>query len=205
MNSSQILAFVLTCIGFGFIPGPALLQTVSLTLQHGRRTGVLAAVGIHLGAFVQIVAVSLGAVAVLKASPWLYDALRIASGAYLVWLGIQRIRERPESTNGRTTELPASVIRSSALIEASNPKSALFYLSFLVPFVDASSTLGVGWQVFLLGACANTLFSLADLVCIALAHRLGSNAAPMGRTMTAGRYLSGALFMALGVAAIVER
>ncbi|AIO64815.1 LysE family translocator [Burkholderia oklahomensis] len=204
MTVSPTLAFIVTCLGFGFIPGPALLQTVSLTLQHGRRAGVLSALGIHLGAFFQICAVAIGAVVVLDTSPWLYHALRVAGGAYLIWLGIQRIRTRPDD-GGAPSAVPRNVISSSALIEASNPKSALFYLSFLLQFVDPSASLDVGWQLFLLGACANLLFSLADLTCIALAHPLRRNAAPGGAAMTVGRYLAGALFVALGVVAIVER
>ncbi|AHI78949.1 LysE family translocator [Burkholderia thailandensis] len=204
MTVNPTLAFIATCIGFGFIPGPALLQTVSLTLQHGRRAGVLSALGIHLGAFFQICAVAIGAVVVLDTSPWLYHALRVAGGGYLIWLGIQRIRARADDS-GAPSAVPKNVISSSALIEASNPKSALFYLSFLLQFVDPSASLDVGWQLFLLGAGANLLFSLADLTCIALAHPLRKRAAPGGAAMTIGRYLAGALFIALGVVAIVER
>ncbi|AHI63352.1 LysE family translocator [Burkholderia thailandensis] len=204
MTVNPTLAFIATCIGFGFIPGPALLQTVSLTLQHGRRAGVLSALGIHLGAFFQICAVAIGAVVVLDTSPWLYHALRVAGGGYLIWLGIQRIRARADDS-GAPSAVPKNVISSSALIEASNPKSALFYLSFLLQFVDPSASLDVGWQLFLLGAGANLLFSLADLTCIALAHPLRKRAAPGGAAMMIGRYLAGALFIALGVVAIVER
>ncbi|KVE35400.1 LysE family translocator [Burkholderia sp. TSV86] len=204
MTLSPTFAFIVTCVGFGFIPGPALLQTVSLTLQHGRRAGALSALGIHLGALLQIGAVAIGAVVVLNTSPWLYHALRIAGGAYLIWLGIQRVRARPDA-GGAPSEMPKNVISSSALIEASNPKSALFYMSFLLQFVDPSAPLDVGWQLFLLGASANLLFSLADLVCIALAHPLRKRAAPGGPAMTVGRYLAGALFIGLGIAAIVTR
>ena len=198
-----MLAFVLTCLGFGFIPGPALLQTVSLTLQHGRRTGLLSALGIHLGAFFQICIVAIGAVVVLKTSPWLYHALRVAGGIYLIWLGIQRIRVRPG--NDVPMAVSRNVISSSAFIEVSNPKSALFYMSFLLQFTDPASTLQVGWQLFLLGASANLLFSIADLVCIMLAHPLRRNAVPGSAMMTIGRYGAGILFIALGVAAIIER
>ncbi|PHV11970.1 LysE family translocator [Chitinimonas sp. BJB300] len=205
MTFNQVLAFVVTCLGFGFIPGPALLQTVSLTLQHGRRAGVLSALGIHLGAFIQICIVAVGAVTVLKTSPWLYHALRITGGAYLIWLGIQRLRARPDTDAGTAASIPKNLIVSSAFIEALNPKSALFYMAFLLQFVDPSSSLDVGWQLFLLGAGANLLFSIADLLCITLAHPLHRNAPSGGRMMKIGRYLSCSLFIALGMLAIIER
>ncbi|RKP45217.1 LysE family translocator [Trinickia fusca] len=204
MTTSQALAFTATCLGFGFIPGPALLQTISITIQHGRRAGVLSALGIHLGALLQISAVAMGAAAVLKTSPWLYHALRITGGGYLIWLGIQRIRTQPETGNGSSAG-PKNPILSSALIEAVNPKSALFYFSFLLQFVDTSMSLNVGLQFFLLGISANLLFSLADLACIALAHPLYEKATTGGTALTVCRYLAGALFVTLGIVAIIEK
>lgn len=201
MTHEQAAVFFFTCVGFGFIPGPALLQTVSLTMQHGRRAGFLSALGIHLGAMFQIAIVALGAVAVLKASPVLYQSLKVASGAYLVWLGVLRIHASADAVGGRV--LPKNVVSSSAFIEATNPKSALFYFSFLVQFTDPERSLALGWQLFLLGVCANLLFSLSDVICVLLAHPL--RAGPMNgqRALKFGQWATGSLFIALGVAAIV--
>ncbi|CAD6563279.1 LysE family translocator [Paraburkholderia sabiae] len=202
MRFEQILIFGLTCIGFGFIPGPALLQTVSLTLQHGRRAGLLSAFGIHLGALFQIGVVALGAVVILKTSPVIYHALKVVGGGYLIWLGIQRIRARAESN--QTIHLPRNIVSSSAFIEASNPKSALFYFSFLLQFTDANASLELGWQLLLLGACANLLFSLSDVICVLLAHPLRSGVRPGGRAFQIGQLIAGALFIVLGIVAIVS-
>ncbi|WP_454737804.1 LysE family translocator [Cupriavidus necator] len=204
MTTTQALAFTVTCLGFGFLPGPALLQTISITFQHGRRAGLLSAIGIHLGALLQIGAVAIGAAAILKTSPWLYHALRVAGGGYLVWLGIQRFRTE-SGTGSEPSAVPSNVISSSVLIEAVNPKSALFYLSFLLQFVDMTMSLGIGWQLLLLGVSANLLFSLADLVCIALAHQLHARAAERGTALTIGRYVAGALFIILGLVAILGK
>lgn len=84
--------FIISCIGFGFIPGPAMLQTVSLTLQHGRKAGLLAALGILLGDMVQVSAVALGAAALLKTSPTAFQFIKVAGSLYLIWLGVQRLR-----------------------------------------------------------------------------------------------------------------
>lgn len=201
MPVDQAWLFGLTCIGFGFIPGPALLQTVSLTLQHGRRAGLLAALGIHLGALFQVGIVALGAVAILKASPMVYHALRMIGGGYLVWLGIQRILASPEPN--ATDTLPPNIMSSSAFIEALNPKSALFYFSFLLQFTDSGASLGVGWQLFLLGLCANLLFSLSDVTCILLAHPLRSGLVTRGPTLKICQWLAGILFIVLGVVALM--
>ncbi len=202
MTREQAAVFFVTCVGFGFIPGPALLQTVSLTMQHGRRAGFLSALGIHLGAMFQIAIVALGAVAVLKASPVLYQSLKVASGAYLVWLGILRIRASADAVGARV--LPKNAVSSSAFIEATNPKSALFF-SFLVQFTDPGRSLALGWQLFLLGVCANLLFSLSDVICVLLAHPLRTGAMNGQRALKCGQWATGSLFIALGVAAIVSQ
>ncbi len=201
MSPEQTAIFAFTCLGFGFIPGPALLQTVSLTLQHGRRVGFLSALGIHAGAFFQICIVALGAVAILKTSPVLYSGMKVAGGAYLIWLGVQRIRARCVDKDA-SVDVPGNVLLSSAFIEASNPKSALFYFSFLLQFADPTASLGLGWQLFLLGACANLLFSAADVFCILLAHPLRARVTPAGQALRFGQPLSGALFIVLGLVAI---
>lgn len=201
ISPGQTAIFAVTCIGFGFIPGPALLQTMSLTLQHGRRVGFLSALGIHFGAFLQICMVALGAVAILKTSPMLYSALKVAGGAYLIWLGAQRLRAR-YTEEIASADAPPNVLLSSAFIEASNPKSALFYFSFLLQFTDPRASLELGWQLFLLGACANFLFSAADVCCILLAHPLRARVTPGDRALRIGQPLAGALFIILGLIAI---
>lgn len=202
MTNEQIIVFALTCIGFGFIPGPALLQTVSLTLQHGQRAGMVSALGIHLGSLFQVGVVAIGAVAVLQASPGLYHGLKLAAGGYLVWLGIQRIRAR--ASLHESACLPRNILASSALIEALNPKSALFYFSFLLQFTDPKAALGLGWQVFLLGLCANLLFSLSDVACIFLAHPLRERLIPGRRVFSVCQWTAGLLFITLGILAIVQ-
>ncbi|MBT0571676.1 LysE family translocator [Curvibacter sp. CHRR-16] len=201
MPLEQALFFTLTCIGFGFIPGPALLQTVSLTLQHGRRAGFLSALGIHIGAFFQICIMALGAVTVLKTSPMLYQVLKAVGGVYLIWLGIQRMCTPSE--HDKAINMPQNVVSSSAFIEASNPKSALFYFSFLLQFTAPSTSLELGWQLFLLGSCANLLFSVADVCCILLAHPLHSRVTSGSRTLRICQLFAGMLFIVLGAIAIV--
>jgi threonine/homoserine/homoserine lactone efflux protein len=177
--------------------GPFADRIADASAREARR-----AIVCSLGALLQIGVVALGAVAILKTSPVLYSVLKVLGGAYLIWLGVQRIRTRYTDRDA-AIDVPNNVLLSSALIEASNPKSALFYFSFLVQFTDPSASVGLGWQLFLLGACANLLFSAADIFCIVLAHPLRTRIAPGGGAMRIGQPLAGALFIVLGVVAIL--
>lgn len=195
--------FALSCIGFGFIPGPAMLQTVSLTLQSGRRAGLLAAFGILLGGMMQVSAVALGAAALLQASPAAYQVMKFVGGLYLIWLGIQRM-SAPMSFAAPLV-LARRILWTSALIEATNPKSALFYLSFLLPFVKPEASMAVGWQLLLLGALANLLFSVADVICVFIAWPLRQRMQPGGQGYRWAQVVAGSLFIVLGVVALVSR
>ena len=59
---------------------------------------------------------------------------------------------------GVAIDVSNKMVSSRAFIEASNPKSVQFYCSFLLQFADPDASLGLGWQLFLLGACANLPF-----------------------------------------------
>jgi threonine/homoserine/homoserine lactone efflux protein len=104
---------------------------------------------------------------------------------------------------GAAIDVSNKIVSSSAFIEASNPKSALFYFSFLLQFTNPVASLGLGWQLFLLGACANLLFSAADVFCILLAHPLRARVSPSGQALRIGQFLAGTLFVVLGVIAII--
>lgn len=182
-----------------------MLQMLSITFQGGRRAGVLAAIGILLGGLFQIVVVALGAAALLKTSPMAYAVMKAVGGGYLVWLGIQRMSAATFIPAGPVAcAVPSrQILWSSALIEVSNPKSALFYLSFLLPFCDPASALGIGWQLLLLGLLANLLFSVADLMIVMCAHCLRARVLEHPQGYRRAQRAAGLLFILMGVFAVL--
>jgi threonine/homoserine/homoserine lactone efflux protein len=96
------------------------------------------------------------------------------------WLGMPRIHA--PVGQGAAIDVSNKMVSSRAFIEASNPKSVQFYCSFLLQFADPDASLGLGWQLFLLGACANLPFS-ADLPCSLLTHPLHARASLRGRAL----------------------
>ena len=119
--------------------------------------------------------------------------------------GFRIQRFRAPVRHDEAINVPNNIVSSSAFIEASNPKSALFYFSFLLQFTNPDASLGLGWQLFLLGACANLLFSAADVFCILLAHPVRARVSPSGQALRVGQLLAGSLFVVLGVMAIISK
>ena len=83
-----LLAFAAATSVFAYFPGPALLYTAAQTLARGRRAGLMAALGIHLGCYAHVFAAAFGLSAVFRHVPELYMALKIVGALYLVVLGI---------------------------------------------------------------------------------------------------------------------
>ncbi|OQP87888.1 amino acid transporter [Rhizobium rhizosphaerae] len=166
-----IAAFVVTTALFAFLPGPAMLYAAARTVAGGRRAGLMAVLGIHIGAYFHVVAAAAGLSALLQAVPMAYALVKLAGAAYLVWLGIALFRSRTEDE--ADLAVPAAAPRraflQSVTVELLNPKTAIFFLAFLPQFVDAGAGLPVWLQFLLLGVIVNVIFTLADLVGVFLA------------------------------------
>jgi threonine/homoserine/homoserine lactone efflux protein len=121
------------------IPGPDTAMVTKNALLGGRRSGVLAAVGVSVGLTVWTAAAAFGIAAVLRASAVAFFALKLAGAVYLAWVGVQMLRARDYlsggiAAGGRATG-GATALRQGLLSDLGNPKIAVFFTSLLPQFV----------------------------------------------------------------------
>jgi threonine/homoserine/homoserine lactone efflux protein len=163
-----LLPFAAATLIFAFMPGPALLYTAAQTLARGRVGGFLAALGIHAGGFVHVVAAAAGLSAIFSNVPAAYLALKIAGAFYLIWLGIGIMRGGldPEALPHVHRKSARRAFLESVTVEMLNPKAALFYIAFLPQFVDPAATLPVWMQFLVLGTIVNLAFSAVDVITV---------------------------------------
>ena len=196
------VAFLATTAIFAFIPGPAMLYAAAQTMARGRWSGLMAALGIHLGGYVHVAAAAAGLSVLFHAVPMLYMAVKFAGAAYLIWLGISMLRAKPRedvALAGIETRSGRRAFVESVTVEVLNPKTAIFFLAFLPQFIDASAGLPVWLHFVLLGTIVNLMFSFADVVCVALA---GAVVARLRRSSHAQRLVQragGTMIIGLGV------
>ncbi|MCA1299891.1 LysE family translocator [Stappia indica] len=134
------LEFLITALVVVLIPGTGVLYTLATGLAFGRRHGVAAAFGCTLGILPAILASMLGLAALLHTSALLFQALKYAGAAYLLYLAWQTLRDSgPLRLGAAAGDAPglAAVVRTGALINVLNPKLSVFFLAFLPQFVDA--------------------------------------------------------------------
>jgi threonine/homoserine/homoserine lactone efflux protein len=129
------------------VPGQDTALTVRNTLIVGRRNGFATAIGVTSGQAVWTVATSAGLAALLIASAPIFEVIRLAGAAYLIYLGLHALRsallraEGYETTGSRPTadQRPARIsFRQGALSNLGNPKMAVFFTSLLPQFVPAT-------------------------------------------------------------------
>jgi threonine/homoserine/homoserine lactone efflux protein len=162
--------------------------------------------GITTGTLVHITAAAVGLSALVVNSAVAFNAARFAGAAYLIAIGIRRLLTKEEPVP-REERAPRSLRRAygrGIVVNVLNPKTALFVLAFLPQFVDVSR--GEVWlQIVVLGLTMAFLGLLSDgtyaIVAGTIADRLRDNR----RFLAVQRWVSGSLFVALGVGAVAHR
>ncbi|WP_306222755.1 LysE family translocator [Bosea beijingensis] len=202
-----LVAFATVTILVAYFPGPALLYTAAQTISHGRKAGLMAMLGIHLGCYLHVFAAAFGLSAVFKHVPELYMAVKIAGALYLIWIGIGMIRSRLGSP-GQPVAPPKTVKRAlldSFIVEVLNPKVALFFIALLPQFVDPAASLPVWAQFLILGMVVNFAFSSADLVTVFGASLVVGAMKKTRASFAFGRWIGGSLMIALGLKLATDR
>ena len=202
-----LVAFATVTILVAYFPGPALLYTAAQTISHGRKAGLMAMLGIHLGCYLHVFAAAFGLSAVFKHVPELYMAVKIAGALYLIWIGIGMIRSRMGSPD-QPVAPPKTVKRAlldSFIVEILNPKVALFFIALLPQFVDPSASLPVWAQFLILGTIVNFSFSSADLVTVFGATLVMKTMKASRAGFGIGRWLGGGMMIGLGVKLAVDK
>ncbi|WP_429811336.1 LysE family translocator [Ensifer sp. B1-9] len=162
------ISFAFATAIFAFMPGPAILYMTAQTLAHGRKAGLLAALGIHIGCYIHIAAAALGLAALLHHAPTLYTAIKLAGAVYLIWLGATMLLGIGRHAVHSEAVKPG-VLRDSIVVEILNPKTALFFVTFLPQFVDPSASMPMSMQLLMFGLLVNLALSVADVAAVFLA------------------------------------
>lgn len=146
MDLHRLLAFTAVCVAITLTPGLDTALVTRNVATGGRRAGQLTALGASSGLFVHAGAVALGVSAILLRSAFAFQAIKAAGAVYLLLLGVlalwgSRKRGATAGVTGvaaRRGRLPSpgSPYAQGLLTNLTNPKAALFFLTFLPQFLS---------------------------------------------------------------------
>ena len=198
LDRHLLVLFLVAATLLAVTPGPGIFYVLARTLSGGKREGVLSAFGTFIGGSIHVLAAALGLSAVLVASATAFAVVKYAGALYLVWLGFRMIRTRnvpmdEPAEAGNTNH----AFRQGVVTEVLNPKTALFFLSFLPQFVNPA--LGhVVMQFLLLGILSVSLNTTADLLVVTFAAPIAARLRSSARFRRNQRVASGVGMIGLG-------
>jgi threonine/homoserine/homoserine lactone efflux protein len=205
MSLHTLAAFTAATLVLLLIPGPAVMYIVTRSAAQGRRAGLVSVAGIHLGTVVHVVAAMVGLSALLAASATAFTLVKLVGAGYLVWLGIGSIRayrRGAASLPGAPVE-PRALTRvfvDGAVLNVLNPKTAIFFLSFVPQFVDPDAASPV-LAIATLGAVFIALGLVTDSGYALAGGWLGGRLRRSPRLQRRKELLAGGTYVGLGAVA----
>ena len=205
-TASTIALFLAAAAALAVVPGPAVAYIVTQSIDQGRSAGLVSALGVATGGLVHVAAATVGLSALIASSAQLFTAVKLVGAAYLIAVGIRRIIARKEDeARPRSLRAPLRrMYRQGVVVNVLNPKTALFFLAFLPQFVDADR--GAVWiQVATLGTLFVLVAVLSDMTYALVSDAVAGKIRRTGRAARLRRYVTGGIFVALGVTAAAAR
>ncbi|MBN8958976.1 MAG: LysE family translocator [Rhizobiales bacterium] len=201
------LAFAALCVGLVLTPGPNMVYLVSRSLSQGWRAGGISLAGTAAGFVVFVLSAAFGLTAIALAVPFVYEAIKFAGAAYLLWLAWPSVKPGGASPFV-TRHLPYAGARRlfmmGMLTNLLNPKVALFYVALLPQFVDPSRG-GMLGQHLILGATQIAISMTVNFMFILAAGAVATFFARNPFWLAVQRYLMGFVLGGLAVRLAFER
>ena len=134
-----LAAFALAAMLIELTPGPNMTWLAVVAVAEGRRKGYAAVAGVCLGLAVIGVAASFGLAALVAGNPALWQALRWAGIAYLIWLAYEAWSDADGHEDHTAGDGLSLYFRRGLVTNLLNPKAALFYVAVLPAFTTAAA------------------------------------------------------------------
>jgi len=196
-DAHRVFLFLIAALILAATPGPGIFYVLARTLAGGRREGILSSLGTFAGGMFHVLAAGLGISAILASSAIAFHAIKYAGAVYLIWLGIRMIQTNKAELHAGTFAPSRGAFIQGIITEALNPKTALFFLSFIPQFI--SPQLGHSFLQFLLfGTVTVALNTTADLLVVSLAVPLGAKVKTSAMFRRRQRIASGVGMIGLG-------
>ena len=145
MLAPMLPSFLLVALLVELTPGPNMGWLALLSASEGRRAGFAATAGIGLGLAIIAAASALGLAQLAQASPVIFNLLRYAGAAFLLWLAWEAWGERREVSPSafQKNGSAAKYFRRGLIINLLNPKAALFFIAILPVHVVANDSVAI--------------------------------------------------------------
>jgi threonine/homoserine/homoserine lactone efflux protein len=205
----NFLLFALAALMLNITPGNDMIFVISRSLSYGTKAGIYAALGIGLGCFVHIFASVVGLSVIIQQSEILFNIIRYAGAAYLIFIGIKSFMEKPstmifnQNQNDKNTNL--KILRQGTITNVLNPKVSLFFLAFLPQFIDSNQDENITSQILFLGLWFNFSGTVVNVLIALLFSKIIAKLSNFQQFWKIQNKISGVVLVALGLQIALKR
>ncbi|WP_316963328.1 LysE family translocator [Mammaliicoccus sciuri] len=136
--------FLITVLIICITPGIDMMFILNRSISQGRDAGIYSALGVSVGAVVHTVLSGLGLSVILQTSVVLFTIIKIVGAVYLIYLGIQMFISKQSSISIKKTVYQSrrKLFVQGVITNVTNPKVALFFISFIPQFISVDNQYG---------------------------------------------------------------
>ena len=151
----QTSIMVATIAALGMVsPGPDFFLIIKNAARYQRSAAMMTAFGIIVAIALHMSYCVAGLAVLITTTPWLFNILKYAGAAYLIWIGIHALFSRGGSKINIDNQTPQEVSLKSAFLQGYlcnllNPKATLFFLAVFTQVLEVNS--GVGEKLWYAG------------------------------------------------------
>ena len=195
-TGAHLYAFLAATLVLALTPGPGVVYIVTRTLGQGRAAGLASVGGVALGNLANAVGASIGLAALFAVSSLAFTVVRWAGAAYLLWLGIQALRQPAAAAAGSAPApaAPRRLFRDGFFVALLNPKTTLFFAAFIPQFLQPGPSQAL--QALTLSIVFVGIAAVTDSGYALLAGWMKPLLRGVGGR---GRFVSAAVYMGLGL------
>ncbi len=155
-DPERLIAFAWVTALTSVVPGPSMMFVMGQSVWRGPKSGWAALMGMQIGYLVWWLAAALGLGTLAAAYPLAFRLLALAGVLYLAWLGIKAIHHSfhaDEDEGAAPAREPSRhAFRDGIAVAIGNPKSLVYMVAIIPPFVDPAAA--IGWQIAVLAIIA---------------------------------------------------
>ncbi|HFT5902114.1 TPA: LysE family translocator [Bacillus cereus] len=207
VSLSTLVAFAIVSLSMVCSPGPNMIYLISRSITQGRMAGFISLLGIMLGFVIYIIATMFGLTVLFVAVPAVYEAVKWAGAAYLLWLAWNSIKPGATSIMEPrmiSNEPPRKLFLRGLMTNLLNPKIAILYVSLLPQFEDPEKG-SLLFQGAVLGLTQITVSFMVNLVIVCTASKIAQWFGTRPTWLRVQRWLMASVLTGLAVRLAFER
>ncbi len=192
--------FLITVLIICITPGIDMMFILNRSISQGRDAGIYSALGVSVGAVVHTVLSGLGLSVILQTSVVLFTIIKIVGAVYLIYLGIQMFISKQSSISIKKTVYQSrrKLFVQGVITNVTNPKVALFFISFIPQFISVDNQYGP-IPFLILGSIFSVMGAITSFIIAIFSSSLTTK---LRENIVAEKIInkiSGAVFVILGI------